>query len=482
MNKHFLIKQLNHMENIINIVYSSRKRIPDRLPPAPGILQPTDNTLRRPSPQTIKILSALLAIVFITPTASFAAEVTERIDLSEQLNMIGLFAASVLVFFMQAGFALVESGASRAKNAVNVIMKNYSDICLGSLIFFLVGYGLMYSADYGGFSLASLALINITDNQYIDFFFQTMFAASAVTICSGAMAERCRFPAYLLAACLIMGVIFPIFAGWVWSDNGWLNKMGFIDFAGSTVVHSVGGWCALAGIVVLGPRLGRFGKQGEVRKIPGHSSTLVALGGFILWFGWFGFNAGTAIGTEYNIGKVLTNTQLAASAGVMATVFFCFFGGRKTTVMNLVNGCLGGLVSVTAGCATMSPTFAIITGACAGLIVPLSENMFESMGVDDVVGAVSVHGVAGAWGTLAAGIFLEGNYFNAHQIAVQAIGICSAAIWGLSTALALFYGIDFFWKLRTDDNHERQGLDFAEHAEVGYPEFQMNLLHSDSAQ
>jgi len=237
-----------------------------------------------------------------------------------KLNTLWVVFAAILVFFMQAGFALLESGMSRSKNAVNVMMKNYMDVCLASLIFWLVGFGIMFGNNSSGFIgednfALSFALIDTAPWDYTLLLFQTMFAATAVTICSGAMAERTKYNAYLVAACIIIAIIYPIFGSWVWGGfyggSGWLADMGFIDFAGSTVVHSIGAWCALAGIIILGPRLGRFDPEtGEAREIPGHNLSLVALGGFILWLGWFGFNGGSTLKADSSIGLIVLNWLL----------------------------------------------------------------------------------------------------------------------------------------------------------------------------
>ncbi|MFT6552838.1 MAG: Amt family ammonium transporter, partial [Zhongshania marina] len=241
--------------------------------------------------KTARITLTLSALFF--SSLVFADDIA---DLSAATNMVWLVTASALVFLMQAGFALLESGMSRSKNSLNVVMKNYMDVCIGTLIFWALGYGLMFGSNPSGLIGTDLFLINDSDpTTYGTLLFQTMFAATAVTIASGAMAERTRFDAYLVGAVIITAAIYPIFGSWVWNADGWLAKMGFIDFAGSTVVHSVGAWCALAGVIILGPRLGRFDKSGKPRELRGHSLTLVALGGFILWFGWFGFNGGSTL-------------------------------------------------------------------------------------------------------------------------------------------------------------------------------------------
>ena len=398
------------------------------------------------------------------------------------MNTVWLVMASALVFFMQAGFALLESGMSRSKNAVNVMMKNYMDVCLGSLLFWLVGYGLMFGENLTGFMGTShFALSDVSDWDFTLLLFQTMYAATAVTICSGAMAERTRYDAYLLAAAGIIVLIYPLFGSWVWGGlyggSGWLADLGFIDFAGSTVVHSIGAWCALAGIIVLGPRSGRFDKRsGEVRAIPGHNLSLVALGGFILWLGWFGFNGGSTLAAGSDIGKIVLNTQLAAAAGACGALLFSRLTRQPVLLTATVNGSLAGLVGITAGCAVMAPELAAFTGLIAGAIAVAGARLLERWQLDDVVGAIPVHGFAGAWGTLAAGMFVHGDLFNPTQIIVQLAGIGAAFLWAFPLSLLLFFAIDRTLGLRASTQHEQQGLDFTEHDEVGYPEFHRHSI------
>jgi Amt family ammonium transporter len=317
-------------------------------------------------------------------------------------------------------------------------------------------------------------------------FFQTMFAATAVTIMSGAMAERTKFGAYLISAVFICAVIYPIYGSWVWGSfyegSGWLASLGFIDFAGSSVVHSVGGWCALAGILVIGPRLGRFKDNSNITfKIPAHNMMYVALGGLILWFGWFGFNAGSTLAAGSNIGVIVYNTQLAAAAGATGILLVSIFGGTKLLASKTINGSLAGLVGITAGCASMTPIFAILTGLISSVIYLWGENLLIKFKIDDVVGAVSVHGFCGVWGTLAAGIFYADDMFNVAIIGIQLVGIVAAFVWVFPTMFIFFKIIDGLMGLRATTEQELQGLDFAEHHEQGYPEFQQNpLFHKDS--
>lgn len=398
------------------------------------------------------------------------------------MDTVWIITAGALVFFMQAGFALLESGLARSKNAVNVIMKNYTDVCIGTLIFWMFGFGLMFGDNPSGWIGTDHFFIN--DAKAMDFtllFFQTMFAATAVTIASGAMAERTNFNGYLLGAVGITLIIYPIFGSWAWGGlfggKGWLAKVGFIDFAGSTVVHSVGGWCALAGIIVLGPRLGRFSESGEPRSIPGHNLTLMALGGFILWVGWFGFNGGSTISANADIGLISLNTQLSAAAGAVSVIIISILLGNPVLVSNTVNGSIGGLVAITAGCASMDPGFAVITGLLSGIFLLMSIKILESLQLDDVVGAVSVHGVCGAWGTFAAGLFLKGNLFSLEHTLIQIVGILAALLWALPVALIMYFIINKTVGLRVSGTDERRGLDYTEHYELGYPEFQEQLLH-----
>ena len=420
-----------------------------------------------------------LFLLAITPSA-FAENVT---DLARSTDVVWITTAAALVFFMQAGFALLESGMSRAKNAINVVMKNYTDACIGSIIFWLIGFGIMFGSNPSGwYGIDSFFPVGLTSFDYAFILFQTMFAATAVTIASGAMAERTHFHAYIVGAIITTAIIYPVFGSWVWGSyfngSGWLAKMGFIDFAGSTVVHSIGGWVALAGVIVLGPRLGRFSTQGLKRGIPGHNLTLVAMGGFILWLGWFGFNGGSTVKATSDIGKIILNTHLSACAGAVGALLLTKLQRQPITVALIVNGSLAGLVGITAGCATMEPHFAILTGLVAGFVVVIGSRILESFQIDDVVDAVSVHAFAGVWGTLAAGLFKNGDLFNIEQVLVQLIGIVAAFAWAFPLALGMYWLIEKTVGLRADPIDEQRGLDFSEHEEIGYPEFQKDLLHT----
>jgi Amt family ammonium transporter len=394
--------------------------------------------------------------------------------------------AAALVFFMQAGFAMVETGFTRAKNAINIMMKNLLDFALGSIAYWAIGFGLMFGATTTGwFGTSGFFLSDYKpggDPWVLAFWmFQVVFAATAATIVSGAMAERTKFSGYLIYSFFISLIIYPIFGSWAWGGayhgGGWLQKLGFIDFAGSTVVHSVGGWSALAGAIVLGPRVGKYAEDGTVRPILGHSMTLAALGVFILWLGWFGFNPGSTLAANKDTAMIFVNTNLAAAAGcimAMATSWVKF--GKPEIGMSL-NGALAGLVAITSPCATVTPLSAVIIGAIAGMIVVFSVLFFDRLKIDDPVGAISVHGVNGAWGTLAAGIFNIGGT-SLKIIGVQALGIVTCFVWTFVTTLILFKLIDKSIGLRVSPEEELEGLDLAEHGGTAYPDFEVSTAYA----
>ena len=420
-------------------------------------------------------LAAMASPVWATETATNIQEI--RISLDTVWVMLG----GILVFFMQAGFAMIESGSVRSKNTVNVLMKNYMDACLGGLVFWLVGFGLMMGVNSTGwFGMSHFAPNQLDGWHWSLLFFQTMFAATAITIASGAMAERIHFVAYVVSAAVVSGLIYPVFGSWAWGSlfegEGWLKSLGFIDFAGSSVVHSIGGWVALAGIMILGPRLGRFGRDGKSHYLAGHNLTLVALGGFILWLAWFGFNAGSTVQANLDVGRIAMNTHLAACASAVTYMLYALMRGKAVLIRSSINASLGGLVAITAGCATMSPVFAISTGIVAGLLVSTVPSLIERLKLDDVVDAVTVHGVCGAWGTLAAGLFLENNLFNSQVIAVQILGIGVCFVWGFGVSFVTFKVLDrVLGGIRVSKQHEQRGLDYSEHAELSHPEFQRDV-------
>lgn len=432
-----------------------------------------------------KVFLCLITIFLcLTTTSVFAAPISLE-SIKGAMDTAWIVTAGALVFFMQAGFALLEGGMVRSKNAINVVMKNYTDMCFGALAFWMIGYGLMFGSNPSGWIGTDHFFLGGKGTSSKDFtllFFQMMFAATAATIVSGALAERARFTSYVVVSILITTFVYAIFGSWVWgslySGEGWLKKMGFIDFAGSTVVHSVGGWCALAGIIVLGPRLGKYNPEtGKPRDIPGHNLPMVALGGFILWLGWFGFNGGSTLGASTSLGKIILNTHLSASAGVAGSIILSVILGRRILMTHTINAGLAGLVGITAGCAVMDPGFAVLTGFLSGMILVISTRFIEYMQWDDPVGAVSVHGVCGAWGTLAVGLFHSEKFFNMEQTVIQLVGIGAAFLWTFSVAFILFWVIDKVMGLRAITMDQQRGLDYTEHYELGYPEFQQDTLH-----
>ncbi|MFH5885387.1 ammonium transporter [Halalkalibaculum sp. DA3122] len=435
----------------------------------------------------IKYCILILSFLLTGVTSAFAAESAALQDAVTQtnINYVWTILAAILVFFMQAGFALLEAGFSRSKNAVNIIMKNFMDVGAGGLVFFILGFGLMFGTSAGGWIGTDGFFLSGIEGQdqtwtWAFFIFQAVFAATAATIVSGAVAERTKFTGYLVFSILITGVIYPIFGSWAWgglfNGSGWLENLGFIDFAGSTVVHSVGGWAALAGALVVGPRVGKYDENGNPQHIPGHSLPFAALGVFILWFGWFGFNAGSTTAGDTSIALIAMNTFLAAGAGATFAMIVTWLKDGKPDAPMTINGVLAGLVGITAGCANLSPGFAIIAGAIAGIIVVYASEWLEKF-VDDPVGAIAVHGVCGAWGTLAAGLFdttagLFGTQgFAPSIIGIQLLGIAAAFLWTFPISYVLFNIIKSTVGLRVNGKLEARGLDLHEHDNRAYPEF-----------
>jgi ammonium transporter, Amt family len=438
-------------------------------------------------------MDSFISYAVLDSVATVAAQ-TVREDAQLNLNIVWTCLAAFLVFFMQAGFAMVESGFSRAKNVVNIIMKNLMDFSVGTVTFFLVGFGIMFGVSNGLFGTTLFGLGDVTgdDWKFTFLIFQTVFAATAATIVSGAMAERTKFVSYLVYSFFITLVIYPVFGSWAWGSlldgNGWLENLpsgAFVDFAGSTVVHSVGGWLALAGALVLGPRIGKYTPDGKSRAIPGHNIPIAALGVFILWFGWFGFNAGSTTFGDGAIGRIAVTTNIAAAAGALAAMFTAWAFFKKPDATMTLNGALAGLVGITAGCATVTPFGALWIGFFAGVLVVISVLVFDrKFKIDDPVGAVSVHGVCGAWGTLACGLFnaesalgLEeistGLFYGGglSQILSQLIGIGSGFVWAFGIGLVVFLGIKYTIGLRVSPAEEDEGLDVGEHGMEGYPDF-----------
>ncbi|HAM98061.1 MAG TPA: ammonium transporter [Marinilabiliales bacterium] len=398
------------------------------------------------------------------------------------INTLWVLIAAALVFFMQAGFALVEAGLTRSKNTANILMKNLMDYVIGTIAFWAIGFGIMFGTKngwWGGIDLFTQHTYRTDMPDLAFLIFQTVFAATAATIVSGAMAERTKFNAYLIYSAIISLIIYPISGHWAWG-GGWLSQLEvpFHDFAGSTVVHMVGGLAAMVGALILGPRIGKYGKNGKVNAIPGHNLPMATLGVFILWIGWFGFNPGSqlaAAGTTNAkaISLIFVTTNIAAAGGALSTLLFMWFKYKKPPLSMTLNGALAGLVAITAGCDAVSPGGALIIGALAGILVVLSVEFFDKVvKIDDPVGAISVHGICGAFGTLMVGFFSTSQgVFYGHGFGLfksQAIGVFSVAVWAIGMSLILFIILKYTNGLRVSHRIEEEGLDIYEHGESAY--------------
>ena len=387
------------------------------------------------------------------------------------LDIIWILTAAALVMFMHAGFTALECGLTRAKNSINVAMKNLTDFIVAILIFWMVGYGLMFGESYSGLFGASLFGLDGMNEpkDYAIFIFQATFAGTAATIVSGAVAERMRFSAYAIVAVIIIAFIYPVSGHWIWSSEGWLAQKGFVDFAGSTVVHSLGGWVGLAGAIVLGARLGRFDAQGKPNKFHGQNLVLAVIGVIILWFGWFGFNGGSTLKGDTSVALILLNTMLSAAAGGISCFLVSMLMKTGTvSIEKMLNGVIGGLVAITAGCAVVEPGGAIFIGLMAGAIVYAGEELLlKVFKIDDPVNVVSAHGIAGAWGTLALAFAAPAANLplgNAGaQFAVQLQGVVAVFLWAFLTGFALFYLLKMLSFLRVTPDAETKGLNIHEH-------------------
>lgn len=403
---------------------------------------------------------------------------------AKSIDFVWLLLTAFLVFMMQGGFAMLETGLTRAKNAGNIMMKNLIDFCFGSLAYWAVGFAFMFGAGNLFIGMSGFFLGGAADYwQYAFWMFQVVFAATAATIVSGAVAERIKFKGYIFYTIFITALVYPVAGHWIWG-GGWLSKLPtpFIDFAGSTVVHSIGGWSALAGAIVLGPRIGRYvGKT--IQPIKGHSLTLAALGVFLLWFGWYGFNPGSTLaGTNWSIASIAVTTTLAASAGAVGGLLTSWLRYKKPDVSLTLGATIGGLVGITAGTANVSPASAIIIGLIAGVLYVFSVEFFDRIRVDDPVGAVSAHLTCGIWGTLAVGLFAQeafggvnGLFFGggAAQLLSQLIGIVAVFVWTFGLMLAFFKMLDALIGLRVSREDELKGLDSAEHNAEAYAGFEI---------
>ncbi|MDR1420483.1 MAG: ammonium transporter [Treponema sp.] len=446
-----------------------------------------------------KKLTVLVILLLCMGVSVCAQDAVEALGFS--LDVVWLFIGAILVFIMQIGFACVETGLTRAKNATNITMKNVMDFMFGAIVYWALGWGFMWGKDAGGligtsqFFHSPMELTIENGIFYKNWFFQVVFAATSATIVSGAMAERTQFKSYLVYTCFISAFIYPISGHWIWG-GGWLSDLGFHDFAGSTAVHSVGGWAAFMGAIVLGPRLGKYVRSADgkvaVKAFPGHNIPYAALGVLLLFFGWFGFNgASTGIATigeggiwsGLNIARVCVTTTLAAAAGAISALIFSWIWFKKPDASMTLNGLLGGLVGITASCAVVSPGASIAIGLIAGVLVVLSVEFIDKvLKVDDPVGAVSVHCACGIFGTLAVGVWanapgnsvvglLHGGGFT--QLGNQVIGILAVGAWAAVTSLVLFLLIKALFGLRISAKEEAIGLDLSEHKSEAYSGFQI---------
>lgn len=421
------------------------------------------------------------------------------------IDTVWTLIAAMLVFFMNLGFAMVESGLCRAKNCVNILAKNFIVFAVSSLAFLIVGWGLMFGAGNPFFGTEGLFFLHGADNSpatgdaysgvyssiswttvplWTKFFFQLVFAGTAATIVSGAVAERIKFLSFTVFSFVIVGLLYPVTGHWIWG-GGWLSSYGFWDFAGSTVVHSVGGWAALAGVLLLGPRLGKF-KDGKMTPIPGHNMTAATIGVFVLWLGWFGFNPGSTMAADAKaIGHIAVTTNTAAAAASVSALITAILLLGKPDLSMILNGCLAGLVAITAPCAWVSVESSLIIGLIAGVLVVFAVLFFDRLQVDDPVGALSVHLVNGIWGTLAIGLFADasaapvtgphnGLFFGGGftQLGVQLVGVLSVGAYTFVVAFLAWAIIKAVMGMRVTPEEEWEGLDLGEHGNIAYPDFQ----------
>ena len=404
--------------------------------------------------------------------------------IKDDMGMLWMLLSGILVFFMQAGFTLVESGMTRSKNAVNIAMKNLLDIAVGSLTYWFVGYSLMYGDTTNGWFFWS----GIMQGEGADLFFQTMFAATAATIVSGAIAGRTKYSTYIIFSIVMTAIIYPIAGGWQWKGitegeviGGWLADAGFIDFAGSSIVHAVGGFAALVAAYMVGPRIGKF-VNGKVMPIPGHNQILATLGVFILWLGWFGFNGGSQLAwggdDAVAASTVVLITNLAAAAGALGALITTWIWYGKPNLAQSLNGALAGLVSITAGCGNMTAGGAVLAGLIGGIIVVFSIEFIEKkLKIDDAIGAASVHGIVGLWGTIVVGLWgVNGDagigVFNgggSSQLITQLTGGLAYAVWAVVLSFVVFGILKYTVGLRVTEEEEVAGLDISEHGSIAYP-------------
>jgi Amt family ammonium transporter len=426
-------------------------------------------------------------ILLLAATGAFADEPTAASN-ARAIDTVWVLMAAFLVFFMQAGFGMVEAGFIRAKNTCNILAKNFLDYCMASIGFFIFGYAIMFGQGNSFIGLKGWFLSGAESGAavplYAFWLFQAAFCGAAATIVAGGMAGRMKFHAYLIYSFIISAFVYPIVGHWIWG-GGWLSELGFSDFAGSTVVHSVGGFAALIGTIILKPRIGKFDADGTANAIPGHSIPLASLGVFVLWFGWFGFNPGSTLGVGDGnlVSRVAINTNLAAAAGAISAMILVWILTKKPDLSMIMNGALAGLVAITAPCAFVDPWAAIIIGLIGGLVVVLGVILLDKVGVDDPVGAVPVHGMNGIWGTISIGLFgkktlalaNDGLFYGGglRQLGIQALGVFSVVAFILVVMGLVFKLTDVTIGLRVHEKDEIIGLDASEHGMESYAGFQI---------
>ena len=423
----------------------------------------------------------VILILFLASNVLFADNVPTAADAMFTVNNTWMLVSTFLVFIMHLGFATLESGLTQAKNTVNILFKNVSIIAIGILTYTLCGFNLMYPGDFNGFlgfsgfgiiaPTGAAGLIEYADGAYTyftDFIFQAMFAATAATIVSGAVAERIKLSSFLIFSTIYVAFVYPIVVSWTWGA-GWLDAKNFHDFAGSTLVHSVGGWAALVGAYTLGPRLGKYGNNGNVKPILGHNMPLAAIGVFFLWFGWYGFNGGSVLSADPgSVSLVFVTTTLAAAAGVIGAMITSWGISKKPDLSMILNGSLAGLVGITAGADIISPMNSLLVGFIAGVLVVLSVIQFDKLKIDDPVGAISVHLICGIWGTLAVGIFSA-----EYSLGIQVLGVLTYGAFCFVSATIIFQTVKLIIGLRVSEEEEILGLDIGEHDMESYAGFQI---------
>ena len=429
----------------------------------------------------MKKIRLLVGLYFMSFSVLLANGEPTAADAIFTVNNTWMLVATFLVFIMHLGFASLEAGLTQSKNTVNILFKNVSIIAIGILTYAVCGFNLMYPGEFNGYfgfagfgitnPIGSAGLIDYAGGAYTyftDFIFQAMFAATAATIVSGAVAERIKLSSFLIFSTVYVAIIYPVAGSWKWGA-GWLDQLGFYDFAGSTLVHSVGGWAALVGAILVGSRLGKYGQNGQIKPILGHNMPLATIGVFLLWFGWYGFNGGSVLSADPGgVSLVFVTTTLAAAAGVIGAMITSWYVSKKPDLSMILNGSLAGLVGITAGADVISPMNSVLVGFIAGIIVVLSVIQLDKLKIDDPVGAISVHLVCGIWGTLAVGIFSA-----AHSLYVQALGVVAYGIFCLIGSILIFTILKYSIGLRVSEDEEIIGLDIGEHDMESYAGFQI---------